>query len=88
MSNEINKINDEALDQVVGGVKRTVNTGTSQNAAVRAGAGKGYAVIDSLPNGTNVNATGRFRQADGRSWAQIDYPIDGWIAASILGFDR
>ena len=85
---DLNKINDEALNQVVGGVKRVVDTGTSQNAAVRDGAGKGYEQIASLENGTVVNATGKFREADGRNWAQIDYPFDGWIAASILGYDR
>lgn len=84
----MNKINDAALDQVVGGRKRVVDTGTSQNAAVRDGAGKGYEQIASLKNGTVVNTTGNFREADGRSWAQIDYPVDGWIAASILGYDR
>ena len=85
---DLNKINDEALNQVVGGVKRIVDTGTSQNAAVRDGAGKGYEQIASLKNGTVVNATGKFREADGRNWAQIDSPVDGWIAASILGYDN
>ena len=83
---DLNKINDEALNQVVGGVKRIVDTGTSQNAAVRDGAGKGYEQIASLKNGTVVNATGKFREADGRNCAQIDAPVDGWIAASILGY--
>ena len=85
---EMNKINDAALEEVTGGATRTVNTGTSQNAAVRCGAGKGYEQIDSLKNGTKVNATGVFKEADGRSWAQIDSPVNGWIAASILGYDR
>ena len=85
---DINKINDESLDNVSGGVKRVVDTGTSQNAAVRDGAGKQYEQIGSLKNGTVVNATGKFKEADGRNWAQIDYPFDGWIAASILGYDR
>ena len=88
MSTEMNKINDEALDNVVGGVKRVVDTGTSQNAAVRDGAGKGYEQIASLKNGTIVNATGKFKKADGRNWAEIDSPVDGWIAASIIGYER
>jgi bacteriocin-like protein len=88
MSTEFNKINDEALEQVSGGVKRTVDTGTSQNAALREGPGKGYDQIASLKNGTKVNATGRFKEADGRSWAEVDYPEYGWIAASIIGYDR
>ena len=85
---DMNKLNEAALEQVTGGVRRKVDTGTSQNAAVRSGAGKKYDQIDSLENGTYVNATGKFKEADGRSWAQIDSPVDGWIAASIIGYDR
>ena len=61
MSTEFNKISEEALEQVSGGVRRIVDTGTSQNAAVREGAGKGYEQIASLKNGTAVNATGKFK---------------------------
>ena len=88
MSTEFNKISEEALEQVSGGVRRIVDTGTDQNAAVREGAGKGYEQIASLKNGTAVNATGKFKQADGRNWAQIDAPVNGWIAASIIGYER
>ena len=88
MSTEYNKISEEALEQVSGGVRRIVDTGTSQNAAVREGAGKGFEQIASLENGTAVNATGKFKQADGRNWAQIDAPVNGWIAASIIGYER
>ena len=88
MSTEFNKISEDALEQVSGGVRRIVDTGTSQNAAVREGAGKGYEQIASLKNGTAVNATGKFKQADGRNWAQIDAPVNGWIAASIIGYER
>ena len=63
-----------------------VDTGTDQNAVVRCGAGKAFEQIDSLPNGTNCYMTGRFKEADGRTWAEIDYPVEGWIAASILGY--
>ena len=84
----MNKINDEMLENVVGGVTRTVNTNTTQNAAVRCGAGKSFEQIASLKNGTEVNATGRFMKADGRNWAEVDAPVKGWIAASILGYER
>ena len=84
----LNKINDEALKNVTGGTKRTVDTGTSQNAAVRVDAGLGFEQIASLKNGTTVNATGKFKEADGRNWAHIDAPVNGWIAASIIGYDR
>ena len=85
---EINKINVEALENVIGGVKRTVDTGTSQNAAVRENPGLNSRQIGSLPNGTKVNATGVFKKADGRNWAKIDSPVKGWIKASIIGYAR
>ena len=83
---DMNKLNDEALKNVTGGMAGIVDTGTDQNAVVRSGAGKGYEQIDSLPNGTNCYMTGRFKEADGRTWAEIDYPVEGWVAASILGY--
>ena len=85
---ELNKINVEALENVIGGVKRTVDTGTSQNAAVRQNPGLNAKQVGSLPNGSKVNATGVFKKADGRNWAQINSPVKGWVAASILGYPR
>ena len=38
---DINKINDEALKNVTGGMAGIVDTGTDQNAVIRSGAGKG-----------------------------------------------
>ena len=85
---EKNIINDQELENVSGGISRSVNTGDERNAAVRVAPGVNNAQIGSLPNGTIANATGRFMSADGRNWAEIDYPVHGWIKASILGFDR
>jgi hypothetical protein len=84
----MNKLDDSVLEQVTGGERRRVDTGTSQNAVVRRGPGRKYGQIDSLENDTPVNATGRFKVADGRRWAEIDYPVEGWIAASIIGYSR
>ncbi len=64
-----------------------VNTGDSRNAAVRIVPGLNAEIIGSLPNGTVANTTGRFVRADGRNWAEIDYPMYGWIKGSILGFE-
>ena len=85
---EMNKINMEDLEKVVGGIKKTVNTGTSQNAAVRKGPGKSFKQIASLENGTVVNATGKMEYADGRNWSEIIAPVHGWIASSIIGYDK
>ena len=82
---DMNRLNDEALTNVTGGMAGIVDTGTDQNAVVRSGAGKGFAQIDSLPNGTSCYMTGNFKESDGRTWAEIDYPVEGWIAASASG---
>lgn len=33
-----------------------------------------------------MNATGRFAYADGRNWAEINAPVQGWIKGAILGY--
>lgn len=85
---DINKINEEALENVTGGVVKIVNTGDQRDAVIRIAPGTSNAQIGSLKNGTRVNATGELRTADGRSWAKIDSPVVGWVAASIIGFPR
>ncbi len=85
---EMNKMNEKALENVTGGVQRTVDTGDTRNAAIRVAPGEDKAQIASLKNGTMVNATGQFVRAGGRNWAEINYPVSGWIKASIIGFER
>ena len=81
------KILDQDLENVSGGAYRVVNTGDSRNAAIRVMPGLNTTIIGSLPNGTMANTTGRFTRVDGRNWAEIDYPMKGWIKGSILGFE-
>ncbi len=87
---KLNKITDEALDDVVGGVTKVINTKTDQNAALRNGPGSDYKQIRSLKNGTKVNFTGHiiYSEKDDRNWAEIDKPVHGWVAASIIGLKR
>ena len=87
---DMKKLNQEELDNVIGGVAKTVQTGTAQNAAVRSGAGMNFPQIASLTNGTVVNFTGyvEFNRADGRHWAEINAPVHVFVATSILGMDR
>lgn len=82
------KLSDEALNQVVGGVERVVNTGDDRNAAIRSIPGLDTEITALLPNGTIVNTTGQYMLADGRDWAEIDYPVKGWIKASIIGYEK
>ena len=70
-------MNDRELENVVGGEYRTVNTGDSRDAAIRSYPGL---------NAPVANSTGRFAYADGRNWAEIDFPVRGWIKGAILGY--
>ena len=87
---DMKKLNPEELDNIVGGSAKTVQTHTDQNATVRSGPGMNFPQIASLTNGTVVNFTGHvlFSRADGRNWAEINAPVHGFVAASILGMDR
>ena len=86
MSDKIN-LNDQDLENINGGEGRIVNTGDSRDAAIRSAPGLSTTIIGSLPNGTMANTTGRFVRVDGRNWAEINYPMWGWIKGSILGYD-
>ncbi len=83
-----NMLNEDELQNVSGGASRTVNTGTTQPAVVRSGAGTNFSQIASLPSGTQVNTTGNVASngMDGRTWFEINYPVYGWIAGSLIGF--
>lgn len=81
------------MEQVTGGVWRTVNTGVSGlNAALRIGPGKNTKQIASLPNGTQVDTVTDqvvFDSSSGRNFVEVT--VDGkrgWIAASIVGLPR
>ena len=81
---DINKINDESLENVTGGVKRIVQNDAVNYANVRSGPGLKYEVEYKAFNGTEVYTTGKIRYADGYDWYQLD---DGcWIAGSLIGY--
>ncbi len=85
----------DELNQVTGGVLKTVNTGTAQNAAIKDRPG-GAKVLASLPNGTVVDTVGDpvYDPVTARNWVQVRYHDagnrvrKGWIAASIVGMKR
>ena len=83
---ETKSMNDQELESVSGGEWRTVNTGDSRPAAIRTYPGLDAPVIATLQNGTQANSTGNFAFADGRNWAEINYPVHGWIKGAILGY--
>ncbi len=79
-------MNEQELQNVIGGEYRTVDTGDWRDAAIRSYPGLNAQVVATLPNGTVANSTGRFAFADGRNWAEINYPVQGWIKGAILGY--
>lgn|GEM_PF-3404291 len=94
--NNRQQISDSDLDQVTGGVLRTVNTGTSDKAVVRSGPSTGKRQIASLSNGTKVDTIGDpvYDAASGRHWIQVSFTDQnggtrtGWMATSLLGMKR
>ena len=84
----------DQMEEVAGGVNRTVNTGVADlKAAVRKGPSKSSGQIDSLPNGTVVDTISDpvYDSVAGRHFVEITYTDrggvsrTGWIATSILG---
>ncbi len=81
-------LSNEEMNGVSGGVSRIVDTKTPMDAVVRGGPGLGYPQVGSLINGTQVNTTGNssYNPQDGRTWFEINYPMYGWMAGSLLGY--
>ncbi len=86
MSEKMN-LNESELNNVSGGVYRTVNTNMNLDAVVRSGPGFNYSQVASLKNGTQANTTGNIAQSpDGTVWYEINYPFYGWMKGTLLGF--
>ena len=88
-----------AMEQVTGGVKRKINTGSSVNAAVRRAPTQGARNQSaSLPNGTVVDTIDEkhpvYDSVSNRNYVMISYTNKngeketGWVAASIVGLPR
>ena len=80
-------ISDQLLENVSGGLKRTVNAGDEKEVEIRNAPGFSSTVVGTVSNGTKTNATGKYVCADGCNWAEIDSPMSGWIKGSFVGFD-
>lgn len=85
-----NKINDAALDQVVGGVTRKVCNDAASYANLRTAPGLDSSVRLPLDNGTYVETTGAKVQKDGYTWYEVYVigaeDLGGWIAGSLIGY--
>ena len=90
----MNELNLNEMEQVTGGVLRTVNTGIpDMNAKLRNGPSmEGTKQIASLPNGTVVDTVTDELVRDpksGRNFVKVTVNgKTGWIAASIIGMPR
>lgn len=86
---EMNRISEEALDEVIGGVTRTVHNDACGYANVRENPGLKSQVAAKIDNGTRVVTTGNKVTKDGYEWYEVtlesgsDY---AWIAGSLIGY--
>ena len=90
---EKKELNPSEMENVTGGVWRTVNTGVSGlKAALRSGPGKGNPQIASLSNGTQVDTITDqvvYDPVSRRNFVEVSVNgITGWVAASIVGLPR
>ena len=77
-------LDDEALDQVVGGRRMTVANPNAGYINCRQGPGSNFPTGYNLNNGQSVYATSEtvYNDSDGYSWTQLE---DGyWVASSLL----
>lgn len=87
---DMNKMQEEALENVVGGVKRIVKNDASSYTNVRAGAGLKADIIGRVVNGDEIQTTGKHIVKDGYDWYEFEmgaagHPT-GWIAGSLIGY--
>ena len=95
-NNGMVELNDNLMAEVIGGINKTVNTGTGDKAAIRKGPGKGYGQITSLVNGTSVNTISNpvWDDVSGRHFIEVEFYDrngvyrTGWIATSLIGMKR
>ena len=86
----MNKINDEMLENVVGGKDVQVRNKQASYANLRTAPGLKSDVKMKLDNGDWVGTTGRKITKDGYTWYEV-YVLGaedcgGWIAGSLIGF--
>ncbi len=89
MAENREKLTDESLENVVGGVKRIVDNPDDEYANVRSGAGLDTEVLYQVYNGVSVYTTGNVIYRDGYDWYEIYAEGDagyGWIAGSLIGY--
>ena len=88
---EMKELSMDEMEQVSGGMRRPVNTGTEHNAIFRTAPRKNASVICYIHNGEIVNTIGRelvWDPESGRNFIEVAYNgMTGWIAAFIVGLE-
>ena len=82
-------INEMALEEVIGGVTRTVQNDACSYTNVREEPGFTGTVCFKANNGTRVVTTGETVKKDGYVWYEVtllDGSDNAWIAGSLIGF--
>lgn len=79
---EVKKLNEEALEQVTGGIKKRVMNKSDNAAVIKAGPGQDFEGLYKVRNGDYVDLTGNKHVAAGTLWLEVEG--GGWINASRL----
>ena len=76
-------LDDEALDQVVGGSRKYISNPGNVSVPCRSGPGYHYSTVYTLNNGALVYTVDKvYSEADGIYWSQLD---DGcWVPSDLL----
>ena len=85
---DMNRINDEALNEVTGGKIRTIHNSDASYTNIRSAAGLNSKVLFRMNNGQKVDTTGNKIHRDGFDWYEIYLDNDqyGWIAGHLIGY--
>jgi hypothetical protein len=88
MSEEMNKISDEALEQVSGGKIREIDNPDAPYANIRSTPGMESRIMFRMYNGEKVDTTGLVVNRDGLDWYEIylDNDVMGWVAGCLIGY--
>lgn len=82
---EVHKLNNAALNQVTGGVRKTVQNTTPGYDYANVRAEPNGTAIDKLYNGEYVYTTGRRVDRGAYTWVEVDYANGhGWVAENLL----
>lgn len=87
---EMKELNNELLEDVVGGKENVVNNTHKGYSYVncRKNPGLDEPVYFTIPNGTEVYPTGNMVNKDGIDWYEINLAGDytyGWVAGHLIG---